>query len=558
VPPMPVPAPTMPPPSQARPPPPPPPGHPPSRQSTFDGRAQQPSGDDTQEETEYEGDYDTDIAPGATHKDALKSHTRDVSLDESTTADEAPPKPPGPPPSEPPALPPPGARRSMPPPPPPSQPPRTSVETGRPPVPRTNSAAADEDDYDPYRYNSTPRTLPPPVPSGRPTHAAPPPPSVAPPLPSRDEIDREDEGSEEDLYSEPPPRKSADRLPPPLPQAPPPERHHAPPPPPPMSPPMPGMHHPPPPPPSQAAPMPSHPAPPPVPPSEPPQAQPSRKSLDVNRNTAHHGRKSMDQPRPSTDTGFIANDVDLGYGSQWWTQPNIPPPVFQNRKDVLFETEESTSNKRGGKTMVSKDVYILFQDYSQTIINVQFDARNPSDASLEQRHEAPPQRLRQDQLEDAHSRFGARIAEDVNSKQNTVVGDGTPHALIYELLRPCVGALPPVGTRSYGALVYANLANATVQQFDEIRPGDIISFRNAKFQGKHGAMHAKYSMDVGKPDHVAVVIEWDGTKKKVRAYEQGREGKKVKSESFRVADLRSGEVRVWRVMGRGWVGWEGE
>jgi myosin tail region-interacting protein MTI1 len=31
---------------------------------------------------------------------------------------------------------------------------------------------------------------------------------------------------------------------------------------------------------------------------------------------------------------------------------------------------------------------------------------------------------------------------------------------------------------------------------------------------------------------VAVVAVWDGTKKKVRAWEQGRESKKVKLESF--------------------------
>ena len=73
-------------------------------------------------------------------------------------------------------------------------------------------------------------------------------------------------------------------------------------------------------------------------------------------------------------------------------------------------------------------------------------------------------------------------------------------------------------------------------------------------------MHKGYSQEVGKPDHVAVVIDWDGTKKKIRAWEQvsrDEKGKKakVKEEGFRVGDLRSGEVRVWRVMGREWVGW---
>jgi hypothetical protein len=220
--------------------------------------------------------------------------------------------------------------------------------------------------------------------------------------------------------------------------------------------------------------------------------------------------------------------------------------------------EESSSAKRGGKITVSKDVYVLFHDYSQTIITARFDAKNVDDVALEQRHEGPPPRLRQDQLEDAWARFGAQIARETEAKLNIVVGDGSPQALVLELLRSHSGALLPVGTRAYGALVYANLANATVTQADEIRPGDVVSFRNARFQGKHGSLHAKYSMDVGKPDHVGIVHEWDGTKKKIRAWEQGRESKKVKSESFRLGDLRSGEVKVWRVMPRAWVGWEGD
>jgi myosin tail region-interacting protein MTI1 len=253
---------------------------------------------------------------------------------------------------------------------------------------------------------------------------------------------------------------------------------------------------------------------------------------------------------------FIASDVSLGESSQWWAQPSTPPPVFQNRRDILFEVEESSTSKRGGKTMISKDVYVLYQDLSQTVVTARFDPRDPTEVVFEQRHEPPPMPPRQDMLETAHERFGARIAEAVAGMQNTVVGDGTPGALVHELLRNLPGALKPVGTRSYGAMVYANMANASVTQTDEIRPGDIITIRNGRFQGKHGAMHAKYSMEVGKPDHVAVVLDWDGTKKKVRAWEQGRESRKVKVESFRVGDLRSGEVKVWRVMGRSWVGWD--
>jgi len=266
----------------------------------------------------------------------------------------------------------------------------------------------------------------------------------------------------------------------------------------------------------------------------------------------------MEQPRPSGEHGFIATHVDLVPDSQWWTQPNTPPPVFQNRRDIIYEMEETTSSKRGGKTTTSKDVYVLFVDYSQTVITARFDPTDPADATLEQRHKPPPPRPRQDQLETAHSQFGARISKAAESKQNSVVGDGSPHALVLDLFAPLSQALLPVGTRAYGALVYANLANASITQLDEIRPGDIVSFRNARFQGHRGTMHQKYAVDVGKPDHVAVVVDWDGTKKKVRAWEQGRESRKVKMESFKLGDLRSGEVKVWRVMARAWVGWEGQ
>jgi hypothetical protein len=31
-----------------------------------------------------------------------------------------------------------------------------------------------------------------------------------------------------------------------------------------------------------------------------------------------------------------------------------------------------------------------------------------------------------------------------------------------------------------------------------------------------GTMHQKYTAEVGKPDHVGIVVDWDGTKKKIR------------------------------------------
>lgn len=269
----------------------------------------------------------------------------------------------------------------------------------------------------------------------------------------------------------------------------------------------------------------------------------------------------MDHSRGSGEQGFIAHDIDLGRNSLWWTQENALPPSLQGRPDVRYEMETSSSTKRGGNSTISKEVYVLYMDYSQTTINASFDATEPSHVALEQNHQRPPPAPRRDQLEQASGQYGAQIARSAASLLGTTVSDGSAQGLVMELLKPHSTALLPIGTRAYGALVYANLGNASTQQYDEIRAGDIVTFRNAKFAGHKGGLHAKYSVDVGKPEHVAVVIDWDGTKKKIRAWEQGRDlekGKrsKVREESFKVGDLKSGEVMVWRVMPRTWVGWD--
>ena len=273
-------------------------------------------------------------------------------------------------------------------------------------------------------------------------------------------------------------------------------------------------------------------------------------------------RRSTEQPILSGEHGQIATDIDLRQDTPWWTSPKPLPPSLQSRNgvDILSESEESTTSKRGGRTTISKDIYVLFTDYSQTIITARYDSREASDVTLEQRHEPPPPKLRQAQLEAYWQRFGRNIAEAASSlghsKKESTVGDGASMSLVTELVKSHPAALLPVGTRTFGALVYANMANASTMQFDEIRPGDIITVRNAKFEGHHGAMKSRYKQEYG-PNHVAIVEEWDGTKRAIRAWEQGREKKSgVRSDKLRLGDLRSGEIRVWRVVGREWVGWD--
>ncbi|KAK5721673.1 hypothetical protein LTR15_006264 [Elasticomyces elasticus] len=502
--------------SSPRPPPPPPPSAaPPNRAQTMD--LQPPALENTERgESDYEGDYDTDIASSAKHKDALKSHVREPSRDDSTTADEI----------TPPAVPEHAAPRAVPPPPPQSQT-RQSVDAPRapPPIPPpgTRMPTGENGEYDPYNYTGASRA-PPPVPGAV---AA-----SAPPIPLEDLNTQEvDDSSADDVPSatSAPTRKSTDRAPPPMPQA------------------------------DRAPPMPATSA---LPQAPPPTRSMPRQSLDVARSSTV--RRSMDQSRPMGENGGqIAQDIDLAQTTQWWVLAQPLPPSLQARNgvDLLSESEESQKSKRGGRTTISKDIYVLYMDYSQTVITAQYDSKDPSDVALEQRHEPPPAKLRQDQLEGYWQRFGSKIAAAANAvghgkgKETSSIGDGSPANLPLELIKAQAEALLPVGTKAYGALVYANLANASTMQFDEIRPGDVVTLRNAKFEGHHGAIKSKYKVDYGM-SHVGVVEEWDGTRRSVRFWEQGREKKGgVRSDKLRLGDLRSGEVRVWRVVGREWVGW---
>ena len=505
------------PPQTRAPPPPLPTQAPPSRRSTADAKVylttpKHQSEESEEEVTEYDGDYDTDMASSVTYKDATKYHARQPSLDEAFTSDESSYHHSGLPSIGPPQIASNAPPRAVPPP-PPNQPPRQGrkssdmPKSAPPPPPPAKEQIQEEsnEEYDPYSYVASRQSVSA-VPENK-NHKTPATPEI--------------EESYDDLYSASPPRNFV---------------------------------------PSPSAPSSKSFAPSPVipPPATPLQERPMpRQSLDVLRHTPSN-RRSLDASRPSTEQGFIANDIDLGRGTQWWTQRSSPPPALQNRTDVKVEIEESSTNQQSGTQIIVKQVYALYMDYSQSIIIARFDAKDPSRAELQQNHEPPPTRLRQDQLENAHSMFGARIAEAAASKQNAVVGDGSPFALVSELIKSLPNALQPVGSRAYGALVYANLANASVQQNDEIRAGDVVSFRNAKVQGHRGPVKQKYNIEVGKPDHVGIVVDWDGTKKKIRAWEQGRESKKVKIESFKLGDLRSGEVKVWRVMSRSWVGWGGQ
>ena len=186
---------------------------------------------------------------------------------------------------------------------------------------------------------------------------------------------------------------------------------------------------------------------------------------------------------------------------------------------------------------------------------MRYDYVDPADFALKQWHKKPPPIPKQNQLEDFHVKYGAGIRLEAGRLQGNAVGGGGPYDFINKLFCSVPGVLSPAGYRAYGALVYANNANKSVQRNGEIRAGDILTFRNSLFGG-NGWPNNGDSMAVGRPDHAAVVVDWDAAREEVKAYEQGRVSNCVTLQSFKIGDLRCGEVKVWRAVGREWVGWD--
>jgi hypothetical protein len=303
-----------------------------------------------------------------------------------------------------------------------------------------------------------------------------------------------------------------------------------------------------------------------------------RKSIDTGRGSfdlSHQSRRSIDTSKRSSEfhshsrqasvdvsslgniqenTKRLATEFNLDDGTQWWfTEAGVPRSVTE-RNDIIYEIDESQHIQRGGKVFLVRDIYVLFADYSQTIITVEFSSQNDH-VAFQQRIENAPAALRQEQLVNASQTFGARISQKVLE----YVGQSLPKGqLLSTLLKSLGGVAPVIPYHSYGVLLYKNISNINVRQYEEILPGDIAVFSNAFFQGHKGSLHQKYIQEVTGVI-VGVVHEYDGVKRKIKVYEQSPKEDhglyKVKSENYRLGDLKNGEVKVFRLVGREFVSW---
>jgi len=163
--------------------------------------------------------------------------------------------------------------------------------------------------------------------------------------------------------------------------------------------------------------------------------------------------------------------------------------------------------------------------------------------------------LSADDLMRVWGRVGVQVCEVATSlfdnSKKTLVGDGSYAGFLTTVLAGVPNAAPiSVTSREYGYLVYAQNGSSVQKRVSEILPGDIVEIHEGKFKG-HKGLHT-YHQNVGGSGEslLGIVGEFEAKKLKIRVFHANQHvgQQTVESVSYRLEDLKSGTVKVYRVL----------
>lgn len=283
----------------------------------------------------------------------------------------------------------------------------------------------------------------------------------------------------------------------------------------------------------------------------------SRRSLDSARSRST--KDKLDQIQAEVYVLVLKEELaDLQSSSAWWLRSEIPDSLLAKLgTDLVFEVDTNKITKRGDKEMVAKDYYILFLDLSQLVVELAYDAADPrSSVKVIDVSVVTVPNNRKDILH----KYNALYGNDTVAIALGLLGSKMPTGLVpgvfTQLFKKFPNLLMPVGEKSYGVTIYKN-NNHNLVKFDDIRPGDILCMKNAKFashKGLGGIANKSVTVGEGSEMYSAVIGEFDPKKEKFKVLETDRNGL-VKKESYKVGDMKSGRIRVFRFVDRAFIGW---
>ncbi|KAH8091063.1 hypothetical protein BXZ70DRAFT_1002031 [Cristinia sonorae] len=226
-------------------------------------------------------------------------------------------------------------------------------------------------------------------------------------------------------------------------------------------------------------------------------------------------------PQIPSSTLDFGTDTDLSSSGQWsevatpegTSQPGFPPPPVPAHEPIALEP-----------------------------------ARRPSSAHVEAN-------LSSDELMSQWGRVGVQIHEVAanmyEKSKKTVVGDGTYTGFISAVVGQIPNAAQPSGSPhdAFGYLIYSQVASALQRRASDIMPGDIIVLHDAKLKGHKGLQMYNQNVGVGEP-LVAIVADFEAKRSKVKVFQANQHvgQQSVESVSYRLEDVKSGTVKIYRVL----------
>ncbi|CAX45008.1 conserved hypothetical protein [Candida dubliniensis CD36] len=306
--------------------------------------------------------------------------------------------------------------------------------------------------------------------------------------------------------------------------------------------------------PSTAVPNSRPPPPPPIPVGEPPKrAATDFPSLAGSNDEEHVSttRKSLDSTISRSKSlrrhSTVASQFSSNFAMNgWWLEDELPDELAsQLGSDVIYEVDSNVLTKRGGKTVEYKDYYILWYDLSQLVIEIAYDVNDAENsARLINQYVKPTPPLATGQT------------FPILDQATQLLGDRLDHDFVRYLFELNSDILPIIGNKSFGVTVYKVVRTPSVNnstKLGEVLPGDILYIRGGSFSHKGLIGHKSTNLGEGEP-YTAVIYEFDPVKEKFKLIEQDQSGHIIKG-SYKISDMSSGRLRVFRPVGRQFVGW---
>ena len=269
------------------------------------------------------------------------------------------------------------------------------------------------------------------------------------------------------------------------------------------------------------------------------------------------------------------------------SSPNDPLEALTNvaqwRHELGEGSEITSSSWSEESTAVHVPAHVLSPDCelhpgsrNASGKGVNHDSRSGSVRSVNQAHYQYPYKQQNQQRELTSEelmviwhKFGTHVVTAVamlfEKSKHTLVGDGSYAGFVRTVLAEVPGIVSHPGDE-WGYVVYTQTGTTVHRRVSDIRPGDVITFVDARLKGQKGL--STYTRTLGKGEPlVGIVSAFNGKKTRVSVWQANQHvglqtnspifqwltrGKNseatqtVENVSYRLEDLKSGQVKVSR------------